>query len=311
MKKPIFIIGSPRSGTSMVLEILAFHEEVAWVSNMVTFLPKHLYLSVFNRIYDIPGLSEKFWFMVSRTSGTLPKKIKRYMPRPSEPWGFWDTYLPNFQWKRGGTVPPRRRTREDISQKEIRDVKSAVDSVCFYHGKKRFLSKYTDFPRIEYLRQAFPDALFLHIVRDGRAVAASYYEKISRGVFANWEEREWWIKGWPENWRNEWLENYNTQLSFVVFQWKFFLSEIWKDAEQLPDSQYKEVNYKDIISSPLESFDTILDFCRLKESKRIKSLIDNLRFENMNKKWKKFSEEEKKMLNDIINEPEFQRVLDE
>jgi len=284
LEKPIFIIGSPRSGTTMVLEIMAFHEELAWVSNLVNYFPKHKYFSVLNRLYNIPILGENFCLTASRTSGSLHKKVTKCLPRPSEPWGFWNEYLSSFQWQRGGPVPPRRRTEKDISQEEIQAARSAVDLVSAFHGKKGFLSKYTDLPRITYLRQVFPDALFLHILRDDRAVAASYHKKMADGVFGNWKERDWWIRGWPEEWRNEWLRKYNTVLTFAVFQWKFFVHEIWKDAEQLPKSKYKEINYRDIINLPLESFNTIFDFCQLKESKRVNSLIIAIHFEDRNKK---------------------------
>ncbi|MHC4474808.1 MAG: sulfotransferase [Planctomycetota bacterium] len=52
MIRPIFIIGSPRSGTTLVLEVMATHEELAWVSNAVNIAPRHLYLSLVNDLYE-------------------------------------------------------------------------------------------------------------------------------------------------------------------------------------------------------------------------------------------------------------------
>ena len=55
----------------------------------------------------------------------------------------------------------------------------------------------------------FPQAKFIHIIRDGRATASSYYERVSTGKFGNWMEREWWIRGWPKQWQSEFLTEYN------------------------------------------------------------------------------------------------------
>ena len=55
MDKPIFLIGCPRSGTTILLRLIAAHEELAWVSRYVNKLPKRLSLTLLNRVYDLHG----------------------------------------------------------------------------------------------------------------------------------------------------------------------------------------------------------------------------------------------------------------
>lgn len=225
MDRPMFIIGCPRSGTTITLDLLCMHQSLAWVSHKVDRSPDRLELSKQNRIYDIPFLG-KFLY--------LNKKKSKRLPFPVEPWNFWDTYLSRFQWERFGNIPPHRANENDITRQEIETIRKVINTICKYQNKTRFLSKYTDFPRIKYLTQAFPDAIFIHIIRDGRAVANSYYEQIKKGIFKTWAERDWWIQGWPEEWRKVWKEKYNTPLTFVTFQWKFFVDEIRKDSKFVP-----------------------------------------------------------------------------
>ena len=195
MDAPIFIIGCPRSGTTLLQELLCGQGKLAWVSSLVDHFPRLPALSLLNRLTDLP--------LDGRWIGTRRNLLSRAV-RPTEPWAFLGSCMRNFQWPRQGDVPPRRRDGSDISPDEIAATRRAFRRICSWHGKKRLLTKYTDFPRIQYLRRVFPDAFFVHVQRDPRAVIYSYYRKIESGDFHNWDEREWWSSGWPESWAEDW-----------------------------------------------------------------------------------------------------------
>jgi len=314
VNKPIFIIGCPRSGTTLTLNIVARHEELAWINDKLNVNPLRLDFTRLNGIYDLPLVGNSLYIAATQgaRSVRLPSRVINLLPTPVEPWHFWNSYLQNFQWERGGSVLPRRRTKEDISASEILQIRQTVKSICEYQKKRRFLSKYTDFPRITYLNEAFSDALFIHIIRDGRAVAASYLKEIENGRFGTWDEREWWIKGWPTTWQDEWEKEYKTPLSFVAFQWKFFISEIWADKKTISKSRYMELYYKDIVTNPHSTFDRLFEFCDLKKSKRVASYLDALNLGNMDQKWKKrFNDEEKETLFKIVGDTKFKHLLDD
>lgn len=302
MDRPVFIIGCPRSGTTISLELLSIHESFAWVSNIVNQTPTKLGFTRFNRFYDDPVIGKNL---------LLKRQHVNTIPQPVEPWRFWNTYLSNFQWKRGGLTPPRRHDKNDITAQEIKTIRNVTRDICRHQNKKRFLSKYTDFPRIRYLVQAFPDAIFLHIVRDGRAVAYSYYNQIEKGSFHTWDERNWWVRGWPAPWRKEWLEKYNNPLGFVAYQWKFFVNEIWKDSEYLSPDQIMEINYRDLMENPKEMLKKVFNKCGLKESERVKWYLGHMPLANMNYKWQEdLSAVQRKILEEITSEGKFKRLLD-
>ena len=302
MLKPVFIIGCPRSGTTITLDLLSVHEGFAWVSNLLNEAPTKPELASFNRIFDDS---------VRGRSLLLQRRQVKTLPAPVEPWKFWCTYLQRFRWKPGGPVLPRRQNEKDISSDEVTTLRFVMDAICRYQQKDRLLSKYTDFPRIKYLTQAFPDAIFLHMVRDGRAVAYSYYEQIKGGSWRTWEEHEWWVRGWPDRWRYEWLEKYNSPLAFLAYQWKFFVNEIWKDAQCLPSSQFVEIQYRDLVKSPKIVLAKIFEICGLGASPRAEWYADQLSLTDMNVKWRQaLTAQEKIMLDQIISEESFRRCLD-
>ena len=52
-------------------------------------------------------------------------------------------------------------------------MRATVAGVLRYHGKARFAAKLTGPARISYVSSIFPEARFVHVVRDGRAVVQS------------------------------------------------------------------------------------------------------------------------------------------
>jgi hypothetical protein len=303
MNEIIFLLGCPRSGTTLTLDVMASHPDFAWISNRVNRFPFIPQLSILNRIYDIPCIGQYFYRNKSH--------FQKLLPQPLEPWKFWNYHLVNFQWRRNIKSPPRCRNEHDISRSEIEKIRWAVNIICNFQNKKHFLSKYTDFPRIRYLSQAFPNAKFVHIIRDGRAVANSYLSKIKNNQFNTWREREWWISGWPESWKKEWkMKYFDNPLSFAAYQWKFFVSVIRMDSKYISSDQYLEVKYEDMITNPKKEFTRILGFCNMSMNHGLIRYLKQMSIENMNFKWKRiFSPQEKEMLDKIIFESEFRLLF--
>lgn len=52
--RPIFVIGVPRSGTTVVYEAFSQHEDLAWISNHATRVPWLNALHALPRLYDMP-----------------------------------------------------------------------------------------------------------------------------------------------------------------------------------------------------------------------------------------------------------------
>ena len=292
--QPIFVIGVPRSGTTLLLDILATHESLAWVSNWTDRYPKRTWFTALNRIYDISGVGNKLYRL--KTGACIP-----YMPYPVEPWHFWCSHLSSFRRPRTSIHLPQRQVASDLPEHEAEGIRKAVHSICRWHGRRRFLSKYTDFPRITYLSRAFPDATFIHIVRDGRAVAYSYAQRMQTETFSTWKQRDWFASAWPQAWQEHWKHEFHTPLGLAAYLWLFFMSEIMDEADSLPANRYIEIEYENLLMDPESTMAQIEASAGLTASQRVRSHLTTIHLENMNTKWENnLSQREKILLNTVI-----------
>ncbi len=302
MEGLLFIIGCPRSGKTTTQDILASSGKFAWISNLQNSYPKAGIISILNRKYDIPIFGLKAYAEQKRTDLTAPVQAN----------DFWKYNLASFEIERFEEAvplkerdPPGLKTGENISEKHKKMVRKVVKDICNWQGKKHLLSEYALWSRMNFFSEIFSDLKFLHVIRDGRAVAHDYCKMIERGIYPEKKEIDWWIKGWPKEWREEFEEKYGSILTFCAFQWKFVIKMIRDDSKNIPDDSYKEVKYRDIVERPQMTFRSILDFYGLEYDDRIERYLSLKDLENTNHLWKnELEKSQKDRLNRIIHESE-------
>jgi hypothetical protein len=293
-KKPVFVIGCPRSGTTLLLDLLAAHEAFAWVSHYTNHLSRLPIVDLLNLVYEVPVLGRKlFRWKRGWPFGFL------FLPHPVEPWLFLSLYLKNFRYPNGEIRNP---SKDEITVEERRRIQRRVRWLCSCQKKDRFLSKYTDFPRMRYIIEAFGDTQFIHIIRDGHAVSYSYYRMLKTGEFGNWQDRDRYIRAWPEKWRKAWKQKYRSMIAFCAYQWMFFVKEIQREAQCLPADRYYEVRYEELVESSMQVLCRILKFLELPVTKKFEALVKpHLPLRNMNLKWRDdLTKEQKEQLSEIL-----------
>jgi len=164
--RPIFLVGLPRSGTTLLYNLLCAHSDAAYVTNGMNSFPTAM--RAFEKIRAL------FHFNV-RGERFFGDSIDSDFTSPSEPimlWGKWfDRPLDLLHW-------PEIRAR-DLAPGKIREIQDDIRKVlsCFgadANRSRRFVCKYVMFPtELRLLQDLFPDARFIHIVRDGRTTANS------------------------------------------------------------------------------------------------------------------------------------------
>jgi len=141
----------------------------------------------------------------------------------------------------------------------------------------------------------FPGALFVHMVRDGRAVANS---------LANVDFWQGW--GGParlglelsEEEREEWRRSEHSFIVLAAIQWKRWM-EAYETAKNLiPPQQYLEIKYEDLAAHPMATFGEVLSFCGLRPSTEFERRLQRFKVRSENNKWRQqLTEEQQERLN--------------
>jgi hypothetical protein len=169
IERPIFIVGLPRSGTSILYDLLCAHEHSAYVTNCIN--------GFTNAILAIEWMRKRFKLNI-RGERFLQDSVVADFGTPSEPaifWGKWiDRDLYSLYW------PEKRGS--DFSPEKISEIHTDVRKMLHAFGAdpsgagtpRRFICKYPVFQtELRMINDLFPDAIFVHIVRDGRQTANS------------------------------------------------------------------------------------------------------------------------------------------
>jgi len=135
-------------------------------------------------------------------------------------------------------------------------------------GDLRFSEKTpTNIFIMPFLARAFPDAQFVHIIRDGRDAAASHMNKPwLRAEDAGSGEREpgGYLHGpWPKFWvepdrREEFLATSDARR--MAWAWRRYTETGLSQAAVLGPERYHELRYEDLVTEPIEEGERILRF---------------------------------------------------
>lgn len=258
--RPIFVVGSGRSGTTLLYRLICGHRDLAWVSGLTDRYPQWPQLSVLTRL---PHSEWKQASGLRRVSKLLkPSGVYEYCQIASL-----------LQQKRTSL------TEADVSDLSRRQLRKIVRAHLKWMGRPRFINKNTaNTMRVRYLREIFPDALFVHIIRNGYAVANSL------NSVAWWPDLElWWLGKTPKQWVKE---SGRHPLELCAMHWKRQVQEILTHKNHLPPEQYLECRYEDLVTNPKGLLQNILRSCRLEWNAKFEEHVNSMAIENRNYKWR-------------------------
>ncbi len=213
---------------------------------------------------------------------------------PDECYIFWENLSKGF------SEPFRDITREDVTFSSKSKIKKAME-VMLTEKRNRLLIKLTGWSRIGFLREVFPDAKFIHILRDARAVVNSL---LNVTFWAGWKGPHNWRWGvLSEKHQRDW-ERYDQSFAILAaIEWVMQIDAIEKARKELPPSQFLEIKYENMIAEPTGVFEKVIDFCELEWTNRFRGQIESFDLKNMNYKWEEnLPESQKNMLNEFLHE---------
>jgi hypothetical protein len=227
MKRPIFIVGLPRSGSTLWLNIFAQNPDILRMGEMLFLTPWRKDFRYFLR-KEIGDLS----------SDENVEKMADLIFSDQKIIGLTGS----FWWNEMGRIndPHLKKVIQERIKESDRSIesifKSIVEEVSAYKGYKRFCVKFPVYPNfLPRLRKWYPESKIVHIVRDPRAMAVSKMNDPG-GTQMRLQRRPW-------------MKFFYRQLMiiFVIIQY-IWTSRLHSRFKTLPN--YALFRYEDLLSEP-------------------------------------------------------------
>lgn len=204
---PVFVVGMNGSGTTMLADSLGKHPGLYMHRFEVKVLP--FYLQRLNRYGDLDTLECR-------------RRLARDIGKAKALW--------QFNGMRDLVVPDDRLTQPGFAGV----VGSIFEELASRHGKARWGEKSPmNLIHIAALAQAFPDARFVHILRDGRESAQSFHRR------------------------------YGYEPRHTIYRWKRAITIGRNQGRQIGPARYTEVRYEQLTANPESEMRRVCSFLGL------------------------------------------------
>ena len=234
--RPIFIISAPRSGSTF------FYHSLRKSENVFSFYRENTPMWI--RIFPY-GRSEELSDYVSsyECNNRTTEAVKSFILAKGIFHGFGSKQrfsLPVF-------------INNLVMRKSLRYMEKTIAN-CFH---------------IDAIEKMFPDALYVHLVRDGRATVSSMIEgwetfvKVSAGLYFPKESQiSNWSYALPPNWKEV---IYKPLEEICAWSWvehnRYIVEKVENDTEF--SQRYMRVSFEEFLENPMETLNKVAQFCDL------------------------------------------------
>jgi hypothetical protein len=223
--QPIFIIGAPRTGSTILYQILSNELSLLYIDNFIDVYHRN-FLWAFKTSYKLFG--DKPHNCFNSVHGST---WKCGLHAPSECGDFW------YQWL------PREKhfvDFDDFNESIVENVQYELYSVINSFNKHLLLKNLNAGQRLRLLSKVCPDAKFIYVVRDKIDTASSIL--ITRKKF-NLGKGEWWsVK--PGNYENLLKMDEHEMIINQIYNIE---KQIFEDIKLFPAGNHITISYDEII----------------------------------------------------------------
>ncbi|MCU0269484.1 MAG: sulfotransferase [Acidimicrobiales bacterium] len=245
----VFLIGTGRCGSSLLHELLARHPGTGFVSNVDDVLAgraARLGLdrrngALHRRLPAAATRKGRVRFAPSEAYRLLARRVGPVVVEPDRDLG-------------AGDATPWLRAR----------FRGVFLDAARRQGAPVFLHKFTGWPRAGFIDACLDDVRFVHVVRDGRAVANS------------WLQMPWWRghlgpAGWhfgplPPREAELWEASGRSYVVLAGLAWRLLIDAADDARRSIADPRWLDVRYEDLLNDPEHVLDEVVGFCGLAPS---------------------------------------------
>jgi len=237
-----FILGTGRCGSTLVHELLTRHPDTGFVTN----LDDRTGTATGGRVHA----------QLYRRLPTAATRKGRMRLAPSEGYRALEREVSAIV-----TEPARDLEASDAVPWLASRFEAFFSSRAAAFGAPLFLHKFTGWPRARFIDRVLPGSRYVHVVRDGRAVAAS------------WLQTDWWRghlgpEGWhfgplPPAYDKEWQASGRSFVVLAGLAWKLLLDAFDETRRAMGEDRWLEVRFEDVLTDPRARTAEMLEFLGL------------------------------------------------
>lgn len=227
---PVFIIGIPRSGTTILYQLVTQIFNVSYFNNFINLSRENLYFGCWLSHKIFQGKPHNSY--VSNYGNTKDSGLSA----PSEIGNFWYRWIPKDQ-----IIIDENSISIDDKKAIIKNINSIINR----YSKPLVIKNLYFVLRIRLIKELFPNAKFIYLKRDRLYVAQSIY--LARTKNSKNPQSEWWSLNFP-GYESLLTLPIEEQIAQQVYQLENLiqneLSEIFK--ENIMEIKYEELELNSI-----------------------------------------------------------------
>lgn len=254
---PLFILGPPRSGSTIIYQVITSLMDVAYIDNLANLARYNPYFGMW--------LSQRFFHQKTHSSFTSAygQTTKDGLHAPAEALFF-------YKW-----FPQNRHYTElsDLSDKQISEFRNTVHALINRAQKPLVIKNLSFSLRLQALREIFPEARYMVIRRDPLYTSQSLLQAMRKNRVP--DGKVWGIL--PKDFRQ--LEQMEPHRK-VVHQIHMIEQQIYRDLDRVPRDQVLFADYEELDTGLEELLGSVAAICGSEVKRRPGTPVPDLSVKN-------------------------------